>query len=185
MGYPLVNTMAVDDHLAAAVAEREKLRFEVSCADGRYEGVERRVALSPQYVAIERRVVGIAMHVNVPTVSYRGVVLRAMQADGATGGGYEIILSHDERSLEVRLHATEDDSDVIALWRSYGARLALPLLLEDREGRLQPVERLSGQTDRRHGSAVRGRRPRFLVRRQPGLRDDAVLRHISGAPHTH
>jgi hypothetical protein len=185
MGQTFAAAMAVDDHFAAAVAERETMRFEVSCADGRYEGVERRVALSPQYVAIERRVAGIAMHVNVPTVSYRGVVLRAVRAPDAIADSYEILLSHEERSLEVRLHLTADDSDVIALWRSYAARLALPLLVEDREGRLQPLERLSGQTERRHGSAVRGRRPRFLVRRQPGMRDETLLRHIAASSSAH
>jgi hypothetical protein len=180
--------MAVDEHFAAAMTEREglDLRFEIACPDLRAEDGQRRVALSSETICIERRVVGIAMHVNVPTFSYSGVVLRAFRPEGAAADRYVIRLSHEDPSLEVVLHQTDDDQDVIALWRAYAARLSLPLLVEDREGRLQPVERLAtSAADRRNGSSVRGRRPRFLVRRRPGIRDETVLRHISAERPAH
>jgi hypothetical protein len=179
--------MAVDDHFAAAVTEMRTLavRFEIACADSRAEGGVRHVALSGDTVSIERRVVGIAMNINVPTNSYRGVVLAAARAEDGGTGRFHIRLSHEDRSLEVMLHDTADDSDVIALWRAYGERLSLPLLVEDAEGRLQPVERLAGHGVRRQGSAVRGRRPRFLVRRQPGCRDEAFIRQVTGPAEAH
>jgi hypothetical protein len=188
MAAPVLATMGVDEHFAAAVSERAALdlRFELACPDARSEDGQRRVALSSETICIERRVVGIAMHVNVPTFSYRGVVLRAYRPAEAPTDHFEIRLSHEDASLEVILKRTDDDRDVIALWRAYAGRLSLPLLVEDREGRLLPVERLaSSAADRRHGSAVRGRRPRFLVRRQPGIRDETVLRHIAARPSAH
>jgi hypothetical protein len=105
--------------------------------------------------------------VNVPTASYRGVNLRAV----AEGGLFEIVLVHMDPSLEIVLTRTADDTDVIALWRSYGQKLTLPLLVEDAQGRLQPMEGYAqtGPFSRRHGSPLKNRRPRFLAQRKTNL----------------
>ena len=136
---------------------------EVTSACLRAEDGMKRVDISAEWICIRRRIAGLETWVNVPTQSYRGVNLRAI----AEGGLYEIVLLHMDASLEIILTRTADDTDVIALWRDYARMLALPLLVEDNLGRLQPMEdhaRLH-PFPRRHGSPLKNRRPRFLARR--------------------
>jgi hypothetical protein len=126
----------------------------------------KRVEISTDWICIRRRIAGMDTWVNVPTASYRGVTLKAI----AEGGMFEIVLVHMDPSLEIILSRTSDDTDIIALWRSYARTLALPLLIEDRDGRLQPVDDTMTHApfERRSGSPLKDRRPRFLARRQPG-----------------
>jgi hypothetical protein len=154
--------------------------FALLCADTRSEDGWRHVSLDHEFVRIDRQVAGLTMTVNVPTFSYRGIVLRACRQPEEASARYQIELCHDDHQLCAVLHEATDDQDVIALWRAYGRRLSLRLLVEDREGRLQPVEGLvtGHASERRMGSAVRGRRPRFLVKRQPGRGADLILRHL-------
>jgi Family of unknown function (DUF6101) len=136
---------------------------EVTSACLRAEDGLKRVEISADWICIRRRIAGLETWVNVPTQSYRGVNLRAI----TEGGLFEIVLLHMDASLEIVLTRTADDTDVIALWRDYARMLALPLLVEDNLGRLQPLEdhaRLS-PFPRRHGSPLKNRRPRFLARR--------------------
>jgi Family of unknown function (DUF6101) len=141
-----------------------------SCA--RSEDGVKRVEIGAEWICIRRRIAGLETWVNVPTLSYRGVTLRA-----ATGGLFEIALLHVDPSLDLVLARATDDTDVIALWRSYGRILALPLLAEDRDGRLQPMEEDTPVhcTKRRLGSALRRRRPRFLARRFVGRQGEASI----------
>jgi hypothetical protein len=140
---------------------------QVTSACQRSEGGLKRVEISSEWICIRRRIAGLETRVNVPTQSYRGVTLRAV----AEAGLFEIVLLHMDASLEIVLTRTPDDTDVIALWRNYGQKLSLPLLVEDASGRLQPVEdgRHRGPFPRRHGSPLKNRRPRFLARRKTGL----------------
>jgi Family of unknown function (DUF6101) len=139
---------------------------EVTTACQRSEDGLKRVEISAEWICIRRRIGGLETWVNVPTLSYRGVNLRAV----AEGGLFEIILMHMDPSLEIVLTRTLDDTDVIALWRSYARKLALPLLVEDSHGRLQPMEDHAhlNPFPRRHGSPLKNRRPRFLARRSTG-----------------
>lgn len=124
------------------------------------------VEFGPERICIRRRLAGVEALVNVPTASYRGVALRAL----GRAGPYEIALLHADPSLELVLARTADDTDLIALWRGYGRRLSLTLLVEDGDGRLRTVE--AGAADRpfprRRGAPLRHRRPRFLARRKTG-----------------
>jgi Family of unknown function (DUF6101) len=124
------------------------------------------IAVDREWIRISRRIAGLETWVNVPTPSYRGVTLRS--ADKC--GQYEIVLLHMDPSLELVLSREKDDSDIIALWRRFAATLDLPLLVEDSEGRLQTVSDgiAAGPFERRNGSALKGRRPRFLSRRRVG-----------------
>jgi Family of unknown function (DUF6101) len=134
---------------------------QVTSACLRAEDGLKRVEISADWICIRRRIAGLETRVNVPTQSYRGVNLRSI----AEGGLFEIVLLHMDASLEIVLTRTADDTDVIALWRDYARTLALPLLVEDNHGRLQPLEdhaRLN-PFPRRHGSPLKNRRPRFLA----------------------
>jgi hypothetical protein len=128
-----------------------------------------RVEIGSEWITIRRNICGIAARVNVPTRSYRGIALRAAR----DGNPFELALSHADANLEVVIARTNDDSDLIALWRSYGRLLALPLLAEDARGRLQAMEARGDELPfpRRHGSPLKNRRPRFLARRKVGRAD--------------
>jgi Family of unknown function (DUF6101) len=134
-----------------------------SCA--RSEDGVKRVEMGTEWICIHRRIGGLETRVNVPTQSYRGVTLRA-----AAGGLFEIALLHVDPGLDLVLARAADDTDVIALWRSYGRIIRLPLLAEDRDGRLQPMaeEAAPRTAERRLGSSLKSRRPRFLARRFVG-----------------
>lgn len=134
---------------------------------------QKTVEIGAELICIRRRIADLDTWVNVPTSSYRGVTLRAVQS----GQIFEILLFHMDPSLEVILSRTPDDTDVIALWRSYGRELSLPLLAEDRTGRLQPIEDAehAAPFSRRFGSPLKSRRPRFLARRHRGYPSDVAV----------
>ncbi len=127
---------------------------------------DHRVEIGSEWITIRRNISGIAARVNVPTQSYRGITLRAAR----DGQPFELALTHIDANLEVVIARTTDDGDLIALWRSYGRMLSLPLLAEDARGRLQAMEATGGDRPfpRRHGSPLKNRRPRFLARRKIG-----------------
>jgi Family of unknown function (DUF6101) len=138
---------------------------QVTAACARSEDGIKRVNIGAEWICIRRRIGGLETWVNVPTSSYRGVTLRT-----AEGGLFEIALLHVDPSLDLVLARAPDDTDVIALWRSYGRIIGLPLLAEDQNGRLQPMADgpVVITTRRRMGSSLRQRRPRFLARRLVG-----------------
>lgn len=86
------------------------------------------------------------------------------------GEGYEILLCHREPGRSQRVETVDDDTDVIALWRSIGRKLNLPLFAETDTGEIVQIEPMPSLSalPRRYGSATAGRRPRFLFRRKPG-----------------
>jgi hypothetical protein len=146
---------------AIEVAETQVIAACTKAEDGR-----KMVEIGDEWICIRRRIAGMDTWVNIPTASYRGVTLRA-----AGDQLFEIVIMHMDASLEIVLTRTSDDTDIIALWRSYAAMLRLPLLIEDQDGRLQPVDaslpRLS--VERRLGSPLKNRRPRFLATRKVGI----------------
>ncbi len=81
-----------------------------------------------------------------PISAYRGVALRVAWRDAK--GAEPVILvqlvHRDDERRSIALHASFDGADVAARWRSWGRTLALPLLLEDRQGELQAAERRLG-----------------------------------------
>jgi hypothetical protein len=82
--------------------------------------------------------------------------IRALEADGTLGEA---------------IHITEEPWDIIALWRGLGRDLGLPLYLHDATGGMTPVSPVAGEIIHAHhrGSALSGRRPRFLARRRMPL----------------
>ncbi len=140
-----------------------------SAARGPGRDEDSRVEIGSEWITIRRDICGIASRVNVPTQSYRGITLRAAR----DGQPFELALTHMDANLEVVIARTADDSELIALWRSYGRMLSLPLLAEDARGRLQAIEPRGDHPPfpRRHGSPLKNRRPRFLARRKVGGAD--------------
>jgi Family of unknown function (DUF6101) len=139
-------------------------RQVTTCCPRSEDGVKR-VEISREWICIRRRIAGMETWVNVPTQSYKGVTLRCLD-----GNLFEIVLLHVDPSLDLVLARAPDDTDVIALWRSHGRAIGLPLLAEDKDGRLQPMEleEAAKPAPRRNGSSLRQRRPRFLARRVVG-----------------
>jgi hypothetical protein len=144
------------------------------------DGVQR-IRISGDRIEVSRRIAGIDSLLSVPASSFKGVTLR----NGA-GSGFEISLMHLDPSMNLAVYQAADDRDIIAIWRRYARTLKLPLLVEDREGRLQCVSEETAQIpfDRRGGSPLKNRRPRFLSRRAQGkVMQVARLpdwRHVSG-----
>ncbi len=162
--------MTMADVEAAACAPMGGTHVDGVHVDGLHkDGVH----VDGEWVTIRRRIAGLSTQINVPTSSYRGVTLRS----AAPSAGFEIALLHIDPSLDVILTACVDDTDLIATWRRYARDLGLPLLVADREGRLQPLQEAAGCAciARRSGSPLRHRRPRFLSRRQIGC-------PVAGAP---
>jgi Family of unknown function (DUF6101) len=126
---------AMTPRAQSASSKRKKLLTdmvapqEVTTTCVRAEDGLKRVAVSSEWICIRRKIAGLETWVNVPTPSYRGVNLRAVVG----GNTIEIVLLHMDPSLEIVLARTSDDTDVIALWRSYARMLSLPLLVEDTE----------------------------------------------------
>jgi hypothetical protein len=84
------------------------------------------------------------------------------------------VLAHQDPGLALPLFLSHDADDVIAEWRSWGAVLGLPLLVEDEDGWRDLFVRLGAlrigqlRPRRRRRSALKRRRPSILLRRARG-----------------
>lgn len=141
-----------------AVPGREALTARCARSE---DGVQH-IAFGREWVTISRRIAGLETSVNVPTHSYRGMVLQAFGE-----GSFRIVMRHVDPGLDVTLAEAPDDCEVIADWRAYGRLTGLPLLVEDDEGRVREIadERPCQSVNRRYGSPLKLRRPRFLATR--------------------
>ena len=99
---------------------------------------------------------------------FMGLLLR--RAGSEQDHGYEILLCHRDPGLSQRVETAEDDADIIALWRSIGRKLNLPLFAETTAGEIVQIEPNPAlvAAPRRGGSQMASRRPRFLARRKVG-----------------
>lgn len=105
---------------------------------------------------------------------FYGLLLRA------TGDTYEIILCHQDETRSQRVESACDDTDIIALWRSIGRKCDLPLLAETPDGAIVQIEPSPWLTagQRRGGSPLTHRRPRFLSRRKVGAAPQLVVDNL-------
>ena len=101
-------------------------------------------------------------------LGYFGVILRAVERGSVCR--YEIVIGHCEEGRSKLFAAYDDDEYVVADWRSLGAELQLPLYILTAEGKLEcaTIAPAPNMRQRRFGSPLSGRRPRFLARRRPG-----------------
>jgi hypothetical protein len=121
--------------------------------DIRADGGVRRVELHRERVVLHRAVNGMRMAVNVRISDFLGVALRGID------DAQMLVLAHRDPSLTIPLCVSSDHDEIVAAWRMWSEILALPRLAEEAR---EPARR-----HRRH-SAIRARRPKFLVRRRPG-----------------
>ncbi len=143
--------------------------------DAAADGHLRHVELGRERVILRRAVRGMRVALNIPLTAFRGVALHLSPFSGGPAARITVSLAHRDPALFVPLFEALDDTDVVAEWQLWGRVLGLPLLLGDRDGSFhEPYPRLGRvrlskvAPRRRRRSAVRARRPRFLVRRKAG-----------------
>jgi hypothetical protein len=123
--------------------------------DTRADGGIRHIELHRERVILRRAVSGMRMAINVRVRDFLGIALRGI--DDAR----MLVLVHRDPSLSIPLGIIGSDPDEIELaWRMWSEIFALPQLPEDAVS--EPAPR------RRRHHVLRTRRPKFLLRRQPG-----------------
>lgn len=146
------------------------LPVRYAASDAAADGREREIELHRERVVLRRCVGGMRMALNMPLSAFAGVALRMQPEEG----GVSIVLAHKDPGLALPLSVTADADDAMADWRSWGAVLGLPLLVEEEEGtrdafaRLGQVRVARPRPRRRRRSALKKRRPSLLMRRAPG-----------------
>ncbi len=139
--------------------------------DWRADGGARRVRVTRSDILISRRFSGVDMMISVPVPAYDGVALDVVEGrDGAPC--YRLSLAHRDRDLDVVLGETQDSGDAAADWKYWASWLGLPRLSTENGERAEVDAAggaLLGYYPRRNAAALRQRRPRFLMRRKPGV----------------
>jgi Family of unknown function (DUF6101) len=145
------------------------VRFAAS--DAKADGYLREVELHRTRVVVRRSLAGMRMALNLPVSAFAGIGLRLV-AD-ATGHA-AVVLAHKDPGLALPLFVSWEADDAVAEWRTWGAALGLPLLVEDEDGWHEPFERLGAvrvaevRPRRRRRSALKRRRPTMPLRRACG-----------------
>jgi len=144
------------------------LPVKYAASDAAADGGAREIELHRERVVVRRSLSGMRMALNMPVEAFAGVGLRLVEGEIA------VVLAHKDPGLALPLFLSEEADDVTAAWRSWGAVLGLPLLVEDDDGWHEPFARLGGvriarpRPRRRRRSALKHRRPSILMRRAPG-----------------
>jgi hypothetical protein len=128
------------------------LRFDAQ--DARADGGVRQIELHRERVVLRRAVQGMQMAVNVRVSDFLGVALRGLD------DAQMLVLVHRDPSLNIPLAVSSDAEEINSAWQMWSEIFALPQLPE--ESPREPAVR------RRRHSAIRARRPKFLVRRRAG-----------------
>jgi hypothetical protein len=151
------------------------LPVRYAARDGGADGEVRQIEIDRDRVVMRRAVRGIRMNVGVPVAEFRGVTMRMLPADGEQPASVAVTLDHRDDGLSVPLFLAFDSDDALAIWKSWGNVLGLPLLVAEDDGALrEPFERMgdvelgSPMPRRKRRAAIRQRRPSILMRRKPG-----------------
>jgi hypothetical protein len=128
------------------------VRFDAH--DNRADGGVRQIELHRERVVLRRALHGMRMAVNLRVSDFLGVALRGID------DAQMLVLAHRDPSLSIPLCVSPDREEIAAAWQTWSDIFALPRLPE--ENARQPAQR------RRRHSAIRARRPKFLVRRRGG-----------------
>lgn len=148
-------------------AQQAAAPFVVWQPDARADGRRRRVEVSGERVVIERTVAGVPMRLALAPRAYRGVALGVVVEDGLPV--FEIALVHADPDLCARLGLVDREGEALAALKDWSARLALPAFVEAADGEWTPLRSGAPRTQRRRVDLARRRRPRFLLRRKPGV----------------
>jgi hypothetical protein len=122
--------------------------------DARADGGVRQIELHRERVVLRRALHGMRMAVNISVSDFLGVALRGID------DVQMLVLAHRDPSLTIPLCVSSDREEIAIAWQMWSEIFALPQLPEDKAR--QPATR------RRRHSAIRARRPKFLVRRRRG-----------------
>lgn len=122
--------------------------------DTRADGGVRNIELHRERVVLRRAVQGMRMAVNINVRDFLGVGLRGLDDAQA------LMLVHRDPSLSIPLLVSSDADEITSASQAWSEIFALPQLPEDKV--VEPAAR------RRRHNAIRGRRPKFLVRRRAG-----------------
>jgi len=160
------------------------LPVRFSAQDGGADGKIRQIEVGRERVTMRRAVRGIPMKVGVPVAEFRGVSLRLQPPTGDAEAAVAITLDHRDAALSVPLFIAADGDDGVAIWKSWGRVLGLPLLVVDRDGTAREAFSRIGDLAvakplprRRRRAAVKWRRPRILMRRKPTRLPDIPTVH--------
>ena len=144
----------------------------------------RYVELHRKRVVVRRSLRGMRMALNMPVSAFKGIGLKVMAGEGDKPASVAVMLEHKDPGLALPLFVSYETDDALAEWRSWGAALGLPLLVQDDDsGWREPFARLGGvrvgrvRPRRRRHSALCKRRPAMLMRRRPGKLTDATPVH--------
>jgi hypothetical protein len=144
----------------------------------------RHIELHRERVILRRAVQGMRIALNVPVQAFRGVSIQLVDAQGDTPAGVALFLEHLDPALSIELYAAENSDDVVAEWQLWSRVLGLPMLLKGVDGVLrEPYPRIGAvrckvpTPRRRRRAALHRRRPKFLVRRRPGVTRSQALVH--------
>ena len=149
--------------------------FTVGLADGEGGLAGADIHLERNTVIVTRRHNGRRNQIYLKLRDFLGVAARVRPT--AIPGVIDVTLElmHSDPSLSLVLMEASDLEDVVADWQAWARQLALPLLMIEPDGTVSEVagspNRISvGRPGpRRRSSVLRGRRPRFLVRRKAGI----------------
>ena len=130
------------------------LPISFNAHDTRADGGVRRIELHRERVVVRRALHGMRMAVNVRMRDFLGVALRGID------DAQMLVLVHRDPSLTIPLCVSSDREEIASAWQMWSDIFALPQLPEDQAH--EPAMR------RRRHSAIRARRPKFLVRRRRG-----------------
>ena len=128
------------------------VRFDAH--DSRADGGVRQIELHRERVVLRRALRGMRMAVNVRVCDFLGVARRGID------DAQMLVLVHRDPSLSIPLGVSADRDEIATSWQMWSDIFALPQLAEDKAR--EPATR------RRRHSAIRARRPKFLVRRRGG-----------------
>jgi hypothetical protein len=140
--------------------------------DERADGGLRQVEITPEHVIIRRSVQSIGMMLKVRVAEYFAITLRAAPAEDNMPGAWVLWLAHRDRSLSVPLYVSADAEEINRAGQDWSAYFNRPDLIETGGvGTMPgPSEFMADPAPRRRRrNAIRNRRPRFLVRRKPGV----------------
>jgi hypothetical protein len=141
------------------------------------------IELHRERVVMRRSVAGVVMAVRMPVSSYNGIALKLVRGRRGMAATVEVILEHKDPGLTLPLYVSEQGDEAMAEWRSWSEALGLPMLISDDEG-LRAAQAMLGGVEvskprprRRRHSALKRRRPVFLVRRKAGKAPEAMPVH--------
>lgn len=84
----------------------------------------------------------LPLTLKVPLDCYRGVAVDVRVAAAGTLASVAVVLAHADPDLEVVLYDAVDDHDLLAVWRGWGAKLGLPLLMRTETGDVDAYPRI-------------------------------------------